>query len=82
MTKKKMKIDQILDTGNDNSKTRSDIIDEEMTLHISCKNIKLCDTKADLTIDVPQEKIEQYDAIVINGVKFKKEILKWVKQFY
>ena len=46
---------------------------EEMTLYISCKDIKLCDTKANLTVDIPQGKIEQYDTIVINGIKFKKE---------
>ena len=46
---------------------------EEMTLYISCKDIKLCNAKANLTIDIPKEKIEQYDTIVINGIKFKKE---------
>ena len=46
---------------------------EEMTLQICCKDIKLYDTKANLTIDIPKEKIEQYNTIIINGIKFKKE---------
>ena len=45
---------------------------EETTLQICCKKLQLIDKSADLTIDIPQEKIEQYNTIVINGIKFKK----------
>lgn len=46
---------------------------KEMALQISCKKLQLLDKSANLTIDIPQEKIEQYDTIIINGIKFKKE---------
>ena len=43
------------------------------TLTLECEHIYLHQTSMDLKIEVPTEKIEQFDYIVINGIKFKKD---------
>ena len=56
-------------------------ITEEYTLHnpadniltIECEHIYLHQTSMDLKIEFPTEKIEQFDYLIINGIKFKKE---------
>ncbi len=56
-------------------------ITEEYTLHnpsyniltIECEHIYLNQTSMDLKIEVSNEKIEQIDYLIINGIKFKKD---------
>lgn len=56
-------------------------ITEELTLCtprdryliIECEHIYLHQTSIDLEIEVPTEKIEQIDYLIINGIKFKKD---------
>lgn len=42
-------------------------------LTIECEHIYLRQTSIDLEIEVPNEKIEQFDYLIINGIKFKRE---------
>lgn len=44
-----------------------------ITLVIECDNIFLNQKSIDLTIEIPIEKIEQFDILTINGIKFKRE---------
>ena len=43
------------------------------TLTIECEHIYLHQTSIDLKIEVPNEKIEQFDYLIINGIKFKRD---------
>ena len=43
-------------------------------LTINCDNIYLNQKSIDLEIQIPTEKIESFDYIVINGIKFKKDM--------
>lgn len=43
------------------------------TLIVDCDDIHLRHSSLDLNINIPNEKIECLDSIVINGVKFIKE---------
>lgn len=43
------------------------------TLIIDCEHIYLHQTSMDLKIEVPKEKLEQIDYLIINGIKFKKD---------
>lgn len=43
------------------------------TLIINCEHIYLYQTSIDLKIEVPKEKIEQFDTIIINGIKYSKD---------
>ncbi len=42
-------------------------------LIIECDHIYLHQTSIDLKIEVPNEKIEQFDYLIINGIKFKRD---------
>lgn len=42
------------------------------TLIIECDNIYLHQKSIDLTIEIPTEKIEQFETLTVNGVKFVK----------
>ena len=46
---------------------------QKMTLQIDCKEVRLFVKGIEMRIDIPNEKIKNYDAIVINGIKFIKE---------
>lgn len=43
------------------------------SFNIECDNIHLHHNSLDLDIDIPNEKVECLDAIIINGIKFIKE---------
>lgn len=43
------------------------------TLIINCEHLYLYQTSIDLKIEVPKEKLEQIDYLIINGIKFKKD---------
>ena len=40
------------------------------TLQIDCDTITLKDKSVDLTINIPTEKIEQFDYLILNGIQF------------
>ena len=40
---------------------------------IECEHIYLHQTSIDLKIEIPKEKLEQIDYLIINGIKFKKD---------
>lgn len=40
---------------------------------IECEHIYLHQTSIDLKIEIPKEKIEQFDNIIINGIKYSKD---------
>lgn len=42
-------------------------------LTIECEHIYLHQTSIDLKIEIPTEKIEQIDYLIINGIKFNKD---------
>ena len=41
-------------------------------LTIECEHIYLHQTSLDLKIEIPTEKMEQIDCLIINGIKFSK----------
>lgn len=45
-------------------------------LFIECDSICLNQRSIDLEIQIPTRKVEEFDFIIINGVKFKKEVTK------
>ena len=42
-------------------------------LKIDCEYIYLYQTSMDLKIEIPKEKIDRFDYLIINGIKFKKD---------
>ena len=42
-------------------------------LIIDCEYIYLYQTSIDLKIEIPKEKIDRFDYLIINGIKFKKD---------
>ena len=42
-------------------------------LTINCEYIYLYQTSMDLKIEIPKEKIDRFDYLIINGIKFKKD---------
>lgn len=42
-------------------------------LEIDCEYIYLYQTSMDLKIEIPKEKIDRFDYLIINGIKFKKD---------
>lgn len=42
-------------------------------LIIDCEYIYLYQTSMDLKIEIPKEKIDRFDYLIINGIKFKKD---------
>ena len=42
-------------------------------LTIGCEHIYLYQTSMDLKIEIPKEKIDRFDYLIINGIKFKKD---------
>ena len=45
-------------------------------LEIDCDNICLFHNSLEISIPIPNEKIERFETITINGITFKKEVLK------
>ena len=43
------------------------------SLKIDCEYIYLYQTSMDLKIEIPNEKIDRFDYLIINGIKFKKD---------
>lgn len=43
------------------------------SLTIDCEYIYLYQTSMDLKIEIPKEKIDRFDYLIINGIKFKKD---------
>lgn len=43
------------------------------TLTIDCEHIYLHQTSIDLKIEIPKEKLEQFDYLIINGIKYSKD---------
>ena len=43
------------------------------SLTIDCEYIYLYQTSMDLKIEIPNEKIDRFDYLIINGIKFKKD---------
>jgi len=43
------------------------------TLIMNCDSIYLHQKSVNLEVQIPTEKVEQFDCIVINGIKFKKD---------
>lgn len=42
-------------------------------LYIECASIYLKQKSIDLEIQIPTQKVEQFDTLIINGIKFKKD---------
>ena len=49
---------------------------EATNLEIVCDNICLFHNSLGISIPIPNEKIERFETITINGITFKKEVLK------
>ena len=43
------------------------------SLTINCEYVYLYQTSMDLKIEIPKEKIDRFDYLIINGIKFKKD---------